>query len=56
MAALILILLWALIGFSGWRVFKRAGFHGWLGLLFLIPLVNFAALLYLAHKEWPAAK
>lgn len=56
MTYIILIVLWALIGFSGWRVFSRAGFKGFIGLLFLVPVVNFFVLLYLAHKEWPAAK
>jgi hypothetical protein len=54
MAYMILIAIWALIGFSGWRVFTRAGFKGFIGLLFLVPVLNFVALLYLAHKDWPS--
>ena len=47
------LITWLLIGFAGWRVFSRAGFGGILGLLFLIPVANFVALLYLAHSDWP---
>jgi hypothetical protein len=53
MSYIIAIAIWALIAFAGWRVFSRAGFKGVMGVLFLIPAVNFVALLYLAHAEWP---
>ena len=56
MAFISLIALWVLIGYAGWRVFSRAGFKGAIGLLFLVPVVNFFALLYLAYKDWPVAK
>jgi len=56
MATLLILAIWSLIGFAGWRVFSRAGFKGYIGILFLVPIANFFALLYLAHKEWPAAK
>lgn len=49
----ILIITWFVIGLAGWRVFSRAGFEGHIGLLFLIPIANFFALLYLAHTDWP---
>lgn len=55
MAYIILIALWVLVAFSGWRIFSRAGFKGYIGFLFLIPVVNFIALLYLAHKDWPVS-
>ncbi|WP_173399985.1 hypothetical protein [Pseudoalteromonas sp. TB64] len=51
MGFIIATAIWALIAFAGWRVFTRAGFKGWMGFLFLIPVVNFIALLYLAHKD-----
>jgi len=54
MAFIILAAIWLVIGLAGWRVFSRAGFKGFIGLLFLVPIANFFALLYLAHKEWPA--
>jgi hypothetical protein len=53
MSYIIVLALWALIAFAGWRIFTRAGFKGAMGILFLIPVVNFIALLYLAHKDWP---
>lgn len=52
----LLILSWFVIGFAGSRVFVKAGFKGYLGLLFLIPAANFVVLLYLAHTEWPIHK
>ena len=55
MAILILLAVWVLIGLCGWRVFARAGFKGYMGLLFLVPIANFVALLVLAYKDWPAA-
>ena len=39
-----------------WRIFSRAGYSGAMGLLMLIPLVNFAALIKLAFSEWPIHK
>ena len=54
MAYIILVAIWLVIGLAGWRVYSRAGFKGYMGLLFLVPVANFFALLYLAHKEWPA--
>lgn len=55
MATLLVLAIWVLIGFAGWRVFSRAGFKGYIGILFLVPIANLFALLYLAHREWPAA-
>jgi len=36
-----------------WKIFAKAGYSGALGLLMLIPLVNFILLLVLAFGEWP---
>jgi predicted signal transduction protein with EAL and GGDEF domain len=36
-----------------WMIFKKAGFSPWLALTQLVPLVNLAALFYLAFAEWP---
>jgi len=55
MLHILAIVFWFLIGFSGWRVYSKAGFKGYLGLLFLLPVANFVVLLYLAHTEWPAS-
>ncbi len=42
--------------FCFWKIYQKAGFGGWLSLLMLVPLVNIAALAYLAFSEWPALK
>lgn len=37
-----------------WRIFSKAGYSGWFGLLMLIPLVNLITLYFLAFSKWPA--
>ena len=32
---------------------RKAGFPGWFGLLFLIPIVNIILLYYVAFARWP---
>jgi hypothetical protein len=39
-----------------WRICKKAGFHGALSLLMLVPLGNICLLFFLAFAEWPALK
>jgi hypothetical protein len=53
MSYILIFSFWVLTAFSGWRIFSRAGFEGIMGLLFLVPIGNLIALLYLAHQEWP---
>jgi hypothetical protein len=53
---IIFLAVYLLITFSGWRIFKRAGFHGAYGLLFLLPALNLVALIYLAYRDWPVVK
>ena len=53
MLIIIGIAIWLFIALAGWRIYSKAGFGGILGLLFLIPIANFIALLYLAHSDWP---
>jgi uncharacterized membrane protein YhaH (DUF805 family) len=36
-----------------WKIFKKAGYSGALGLLMFIPVVNFILLLILAFSKWP---
>ncbi|MCE7980718.1 MAG: hypothetical protein DYG89_05955 [Caldilinea sp. CFX5] len=36
-----------------WRIFAKTGHPGVLGLLMLIPVINFIMLLFLAFSEWP---
>ncbi|WP_371376136.1 hypothetical protein [Thalassotalea aquiviva] len=56
MSILVTLLIWSIIGFAGWRVFTRAGFKGQFGLFFLVPVMNFIALILLAYKPWPIDK
>ena len=39
-----------------WRIFAKAGYHGALGLLMLVPIVNLVLMVILAFKEWPIQK
>src|SRR5450759_1327258 len=42
--------------FAFWQLFRKAGYHGALSLLMLVPVVNVGMLLFLALSEWPARK
>jgi hypothetical protein len=39
-----------------WRICSKAGLPGALGLLILVPIVNFFLPLYVAFAEWPALR
>jgi hypothetical protein len=39
-----------------WKIFKKAGYSGALGLLMFIPVINFILLLMLAFSKWPVIK
>lgn len=39
-----------------WFIFSKAGFHGAMSLLILVPVLNIALLFFLAFAEWPALK
>ncbi|GGH50115.1 hypothetical protein GCM10010975_02840 [Comamonas phosphati] len=39
-----------------WRIFAKAGFSGWLGLLMIVPMANLIALYVLAFSNWPISK
>lgn len=39
-----------------WKIFSKAGFSGWLALGMIVPLLNFALLVYLAWAEWPVQR
>lgn len=39
-----------------YRICKRAGYSGWLGLLILVPMVNLMLLYFIAFSDWPASK
>ena len=39
-----------------WKIFEKAGYPGVLGLLMLVPIVNFVVLLFLAFSDWPVLR
>ena len=39
-----------------WKIFAKAWFSGWLGLLMIVPMVNLIALYVLAFSDWPMAR
>jgi energy-converting hydrogenase Eha subunit B len=39
-----------------WRICRKAGYSGWLGLLMIVPIANIVLLLVLAFAEWPVLK
>ena len=42
--------------FLWWRIFKKAGYSGALGLLMLVPIGNLIMLCILAFSQWPILK
>ena len=36
-----------------WKIFSKAGWSGALGLLMLVPIVNFIMAFYVAFATWP---
>ena len=46
----------ALVVWPYTRIFRKAGFSPWLGLLMLVPVVNIIMIFYLAFADWPALK
>ena len=52
----VLLLFGALVVWPYWRIFSKAGFHGALSFLLLVPLVNVGMLFFLAFAEWPALR
>lgn len=53
----LLFILWCAVvfffGFMWWRIMRKAGYHGAMGILMLIPVVNIAMMAVLAFKDWP---
>lgn len=39
-----------------WKIFKKAGYSGALGILMFVPILNFILLLILAFSKWPVIK
>ena len=38
---------------SYWKIFSKAGYPGWLGLLQFIPVINIFIIFFLAFSKWP---
>jgi len=45
-----------LFGLASCRLFAKAGYHGALGLLVFLPVVNVMAFLFLAFAQWPVER
>ncbi len=39
-----------------WRICKRIGYPGWLGILIVVPLANLVLLYFIAFSNWPVNK
>ena len=51
--ALVLIVIVGIAVAGWWKIFSRAGYPGFLGLLIFVPIVGFVAFLWLAFLPWP---
>jgi uncharacterized membrane protein YhaH (DUF805 family) len=38
------------------QIFRKAGYSGWLSILFLVPLANIIILFWFAFSKWPLQK
>lgn len=56
----LVFILWAgfifFIGLMWWKIVKKTGYHGALGILLLVPIANIIMMAILAFKEWPIQK
>ena len=41
---------------AGWFIFSKAGFPGWISLVFWIPIFGWLIIFYLAFAQWPVLK
>ena len=53
---LIFLIVFILPVIAFWRICSKAGLPSALGLLMLVPIVNFILPLYVAFAEWPALR
>lgn len=56
-----LLIVFMFVGALFWTVLavlvvRKAGYSGWQGLLFLVPIVNIAFFVWFALAEWPIQK
>ena len=47
------LLLFVLLVLAWMSIFRRAGYSRWLGLLWLVPVVNVIIICFLAFADWP---
>ncbi len=53
---LMLLFFYCFMGLLWWKIFKKAGFRGALGILMLVPIANLIMMAILAFKDWPIEK
>jgi|GEM_PF-2261894 len=51
--SIVAIVTQAILGVAGWNIAKRAGYHPAWGLLLMIPIISYIAILYFAFTKWP---
>ena len=55
LTGILMIAVFAVVFVLPWyKLWKRTGHNGWIGLLMLLPFVNIIMLYVLAFKKWPA--
>jgi hypothetical protein len=52
----VMVFVLLLIVLPYWKIFGKAGFSSWFGILMVIPIVNIGMLFFLAFAEWPSLK
>jgi hypothetical protein len=49
-----LYIIFGIVWLVAWaQIFSKAGYSGWLSLLFLVPIVNIILFLWFAFSTWP---
>ena len=54
--AMILLVVFTVAVIVWWKICKKAGYSGWLGLLMIIPIANLVLPLVIAFSEWPVLR
>ena len=52
----VMVFVLLLIVFPYWKIFGKAGFPSWFGILMVIPIVNIGMLFFLAFADWPSLR
>ena len=53
---LVLIVMLVALGFPFWRIAKKMGYPGVVGLIALVPGVNLLLVYFIALSEWPVLR